>query len=78
MLSLLRASSTQTSCEAHLLPGSPEHMGKWLKTIAPCSALPHLSGDSPRGLPFWWPLSMTRSIPASGQLAWDTPSETPE
>lgn len=37
-----------------------------------------LSGDLFRGLPFCRLLSTIRSIPASGQLACDRPSETPE
>lgn len=43
-----------------------------------CRCRAHLSGDLFRGLPFCRLLSTIRSIPASGQLACDRPSETPE
>ena len=47
-------------------------------TTGGCRRRAHLSGDLFRGLPFCRLLSTIRSIPASGQLACDRPSETPE
>ena len=52
--------------------------GRPARLLQGAASWAHLSGDLLRGLPFCRLLSTIRSIPASGQLACDKPSETPE